>query len=166
MEQDRQFGECTKRWCERFEAQAYTLRDIGERLRVVEQNGADFEADVVWLQRETTILDRYPLQFGADGREEVRISGNLDDYLREQRERGRRMVTVYFPHTDQTARLAAGDELVETWCRNLKGQQGPEGVAWDDYPEAMAAAEKLVRLTGLVPSDDDSLSLAACSSVL
>jgi hypothetical protein len=39
-------------------------------------------------------------------------------------------------------------------------------MAWDDYPEAMAAAEKLVRLTGLVPSDDDTLSLAASHCVL
>ncbi len=167
MEKDRIYGAAARKWCDRFESQAYTLRDIGRRIRVVQTDGGPVEVDQIWLERETTVLERGLHRLGADGRDELHIMGELDDYLREEKQySAKRMVTVYFPHTEHSARLPANAELVDAWCRELNGRHGIAGMAWEDYPEAMAAAEKLVRLTGLVPGDDEDLSLAASSGVL
>ncbi|ADE15988.1 DEAD/DEAH box helicase domain protein [Nitrosococcus halophilus Nc 4] len=165
MEQDRLFGANARRWCERFERQAYVLRDIAQRVRVVQGDGNVIEVDPAFLERETTILD-LPMLEGPQGQPEVRLQDELEDHLRDQRQLAQRLVTVYFPHTGDSAQLSAGEGLVDAWCRALRGRRGPSAMAWDDYPEAMAAAEKLVRLTGLVPSDDDTLSLAASHCVL
>lgn len=165
MEQDRLFGAHARHWCERFERQAYVLRDIAQRVRVVQGDGSAIEVDPSFLERETTILD-LPMLDGPRGQPEVRLQGELEDYLRDKRRSAQRMITAYFPHTGDSAQLRVGDGLVDAWCRAFRGQGGPAAMAWDDFPEAMAAAEKLVRRTGLVPSDDDTLSLAASSCVL
>lgn len=167
MEESRIFGAPAKAWCDRFEALAYTLRDIGERVRVVEGDGRIIEVDALWLRRETDIPDRFPARQGQDGKDEICLPGSLDDHLLEERHRVRPMVTVFFPHTRHSAQLPKDNDLIDAWCRNLKGRGGPEAaLAWDDFPEAMAAAEKLVRGTGLVVSDDDTLSLGSGSLVL
>ena len=126
------------------------------------------EVPQVWLERETTVLEQGFRRFGADGKEEIHIVGELDDYLRDAAERKRvqRMMNVLFPHTPNQARLPLNSELVEAWQRNLRSRRGLEGMAWEDCPEAMEAADKLVGLTGLVPGDDDDLSMAASSGVL
>lgn len=165
MEQDRLFGANARRWCERFEQQAYVLRDIAQRIRVVQGDGSVIEVDSTFLERETTILD-LPILDGPRGQPEVRLQGDLEDYLRDKRQPAQRMITVYFPHTGDSAQLKADDGLVDAWCRAFRRRSGPAAMAWDDFPEAMAAAEKLVRLTGLVPSDDDTISLAASSCIL
>ena len=167
MEKDRIYAAAARKWCNRFESQAYTLRDIGRRIRVVQTDGGPVEVDQVWLERETTVLERGLHRPGADGQDEIHITGELDDYLREEKQfLVKRMVTAYFPHTEHSASLPANVELVDTWCRDLNDRNSIEGMAWEDYPEAMAAAEKLVRLTGLVPGDDEDISLAASSGVL
>lgn len=167
MESHRIFGASAKTWCDRFEALAYTLRDIGERIRVIEGDGRIIEVDALWLRRETDIPDRFPARQASDGKDEIHLPGSLDDHLLEERNRVRPMVTVFFPHTRYTAQLPKDNDLIDTWCRNLKGRGGPEAaLAWDDFPEAMRAAEKLVRSTGLVVSDDDTLSMASGSLVL
>lgn len=165
MEEDRLFRKSAKSWCDRFERQAYVLRDIAKRIAVHQVDGNTVHVDPIFLARETEILDRLPCMDGPDG-PEIRLSGMLEDYLRDERAPQQRMVTVYFPHTANSAELKVGATLVDDWCRNLQGRGGDAGMAWDDFPEAMEAAEKLVRFTGLVPSDDDSLSVAASSSVL
>ena len=166
MEADRLFGKAAKSWCDRFEALAYTLRDIGERIRLVEAGGRVIDVDALWLRRETGILDRFPMRPGADGKDEIRLPGSLDDYLAEDRNRVQPMVQVYFPHSQHSATLRKDKELVDAWCRNLNGRGGPEGMAWELYPEALQAAEKLVRTTGLVVSDDETVSMAAGNLVL
>jgi len=167
MEKDRLYAAAARKWCDRFEKQAYTLRDIGRRIRVVQTDGGPVEVDQVWLERETTALERGLHRPGADGKDEIHITGELDDYLREEKQYlVKRMVTVYFPHTEHSASLPATVELVDAWCRELNDRNSIEGMAWEDYPDAMAAAEKLVRMTGLVPSDDEDISLAASSGVL
>lgn len=165
MEEDRLFRKSAKFWCDRFEEQAYVLRDIAQRITVHQADGNTVQVDPIFLARETEILDRLPVTDGPNG-PEIRLSGMLEDYLREERVPQQRMVTVHFPHTANSAELKLGPTLVDDWCRNLQGRGGDAGMAWDDFPEAMAAAEKLVRLTGLVPGDDDSLSVAASSGVL
>ncbi|HRD49745.1 MAG TPA: DEAD/DEAH box helicase [Candidatus Contendobacter sp.] len=168
MEKDRLYAASAKAWCDRFEQLAYTLRDIGRRIRVIEGDGNLVEVPQIWLQRETTILEHGIHQIGRDDKEEIHISGELDDYLRDAAERKRvqRMMTVLFPHTSNQAHLPVNGELVAAWQRNLRGRQGIEGMAWEDFPEAMEAADKLVGMTGLVPGDDDDLSLDTNSSVL
>lgn len=151
LEQDAQFGAAAKSWREKFEQQAKVLRDIGERIKVVEENGNSFEVAETWLRRETNILDRFPIVGGDDG-EEIRISGYLSNYFLEgKKNHVPSERTVCFPHTQETSVIKDDAEFVKNWCRvfteprNIAGQ-----FARDDYPEAMAAAEKLVRLTGLV----------------
>lgn len=168
MEQERIYKTCAKAWCDRFEQLAYTLRDIGRRIRVIEGDGNVVEAPQVWLERETTVLEQGFQRFGTDGKEEIQIVDELDDYLRDAAERKRvqRMMNVWFPHTPNQARLPVNGEFVAAWQRNLRSRRGIEGMAWEDCPEAMEAADKLVGLTGLVPGDDDDLSMAASSGVL
>lgn len=167
MESNRVFGASAKAWCDRFEALAYTLRDIGERIRVIEGDGRIIEVEGLWLRRETDIPERFPARQGTDGKDEIRLPGSLDDHLLEERNRVRPLVTVYFPHTRYTAQLPKDNDLIDAWCRNLKGRGEPQAaLAWDDFPEAMQAAEKLVRSTGLMVSDDDVLSMAPGSLVL
>ncbi|SEH07170.1 DEAD/DEAH box helicase [Candidatus Venteria ishoeyi] len=157
LEQDSQFGTAAQSWREGFEQQARVLRDIGKRIRVVEASGEYFEAAETWLQRETKILECCPILLGDKG-EEIHLDGSLQDYYRDQKKYTPPMVTIYFPHTQSTAELKDDFELVENWCRELKNPRDMLlQAAWDDYPEAMAAAEKLVRLTGLVVCEDSGV---------
>lgn len=165
MESDRIFGASARDWCLRFEQEARTLRDIGRGVRVVENgSGASFYAPEIWLRRNTDILDRYPFVVADDGEEEVRINGTLQGHLLEKRRFVPAERNVRFPHTAYTRTLPDNILIVDAWCREFKKNVGPEAMAWECYPEAMAAAEKLVRLTGLVVSDDTEL--ATCSGVL
>lgn len=168
METSRIYGQSAKAWCERFEKQAYTLRDIGLRVRVVQDDGNAMDIEQVWLARETTVLDHGIRRTGSDNKEEILLlEGDIDDYLLDWQERKRvqRTATVYFPHTPNSVQLPVNAELVEAWCRKLRDKRGFEGLAWDSDSEAMNAAETLVKLTGLVPSDEDDLSMAASSGV-
>jgi len=155
MEKDRLFGAAAKHWCDRFEALAYTLRDIGGRLRFIESDGLVRTAPLLWLERETNILNRFLTHKGPDGKDEIRLPGSLDDYLLDEKNRVRPMLKVFFPNTCYTEDLRKDKELIDTWCRKLKKRDGQEGMAWELYPQAMQAAEKLVRTTGLVVSDDE-----------
>lgn len=168
MERERLYGASAKAWCDRFEQLAYTLRDIGRRIRVIEGNGHAVDVPQVWLARETTVLEQGIQRFGPDGKEEIHVFGELDDYLRDAAERKRvqRTMNALFPHTPDPVSLPVNGELVAAWQRNLRDRRGIEGMAWEDCPEAMEAADKLVGLTGLVPGDDDDLSMAASSGVL
>jgi superfamily II DNA/RNA helicase len=163
LEQDRQFGKIAKDWCERFELEAEALRDIGDKIRVVENGGEAFWTEELWLRRHTDILDRFPLTLGEDGVEEVRIPGRLRQYIPEERQYVPAMRTVFFPHTGQTTSLKDDSELVENWCRAFRSQNS---FAWKLHAEALEAAERLVRLTGLVVSDDEHPGLGAQSGVL
>lgn len=155
LEQDPQFGAAAKRWHEQFEQQAKVLRDIGERIKVVEADGNRFEVAETWLQRETDILTRFPVVDGDDG-EEIHIKGYLRDYFLDGKKNyvpSQR--TVCFPHTQETAVIKDDAEFVKNWCRAFKKTRNGFGqLVWDDYPEAMAAVEKLVSLTGLVVCEE------------
>ncbi len=154
MESARGFGDSVKRWCERFEQEARTLRDIGKGIRVLEQGGKSdvFYAQELWLRRNTDILERFPLLMGDDGAEEIRISGKLGDYLLNKSNFVKAVRNVCFPHSPYTALLADDAFIAENWRREFR--KNSDSPAWDLYPEAMAAAEKLVCLTGLIVSDD------------
>lgn len=166
MERDRIFGKQAKRWCDMFEAEARTLRDIAPRIRVLDERGRSMLVPELWLRRSTDILDHFPLVFSdRDGIEEVRITGDLDDWIKEKRCFVEAKRKVVFPHTPYPLVLKDDSSIVDEWCRRLKDPSGHNSDAWQEFPEAMAAAEKLVSLTGLVVSDDDDLELDAISGV-
>ena len=63
--------------------------------------------------------------------------------------------------------LDAGNGLVREWVKHLKNMRDPDTeIAWEDHPDAMKAAEQLVRLTGLVPGGDIDVSAFTTSMVL
>ena len=166
MEKDGEFGESAKRWCDRFEAEAMVFREIGETIRVVENDGKGnvFRVAERWLQRYTSILDHYPIVFGADGEEEIHISGKLGNHLNQNRKFVAATRSVLFPHLPFSMILKDDAYLVENWRRIFKKRTGVEAMAWEEYPEAMAAAEKLVALTGLVVSENSAERLPDVAS--
>jgi hypothetical protein len=155
IEKDRQFGIAAKAWCDRFEQEARTLRDIGAKVKVIEENGESLFVLEKWLRQNTDILDRFPLIIGNDGVEEVRVKGNLRTHLLEDKHFIKPIRNVLFPHTQHTLCLPDDSFLIDGWCREFRESFGAGALAWELYPDAMEAAEKLVRLTGLVVSDND-----------
>jgi CRISPR-associated helicase Cas3 len=163
MERDRIFGRAVKEWCDGFEAEALTLRDIGTRVRVIDGRGRQMLIDTLWLRRYTKILDCFPAGFSdKDGTEELRIDGDLTDWMQEKRHYVPAKRTVFFPHTPFTAEIPDNSSLVDEWCRLMRDPSASDSDAWDEYPEAMAAAEKLVRLTGLVVCDGVDVESISC----
>ncbi len=157
MESGGVFSKSAKDWCNRFAQEARTLRDIGKGIRIVEGNGGTLYATELWLRRNVDILDRYPIVMAEDGEEEVRISGTLQSHLLEEKQFVPAVRNARFPHTEYIALIKDDAFLVENWSREFTMKTGTEAMAWEFHPEAMAAAEKLVRLTGLVVSDDTEL---------
>lgn len=168
MEKDRDFGASAKTWCARFEAETRVLRDIDESVRIIEDEGrgAVFHASQRWLQRFSGILDHYPVVFGADGEEEIHIPGRLTDHLDMDRPFVPATRSALFPHTPFPEVLKDDAYLVESWRRVFQKKAGVAAMAWDEYPKAMAAAEKLVALTGLVVSEDSEDDLPDAASVV
>jgi len=163
LAEDKDYRRPVKTWLALLREQVLYLRDIGHRVTVVQGDGGALEIDALWLRRETTILDRQSLDEVDNS---VRIRGQLDDYWREERERGlQREWLAAFPHSGQVATLAVGAGMVDAWLREFE-QVDPGGFAELDYPEALEAARELVRLTGLVPGRDPDISLAAISAIL
>jgi len=160
------FGRPAEAWCMGFKRQAHTLRDIGRRIRVVEGGGSSRSAELRWLERETDLLDRYPVTIGDDGEEELHIEGRLNDAFRGERRYVPATRTVLFPHTDQVATLEDDGRLPERWCHELRHGRDAQD-AWADYKSAMEAAETLTRITGLVVTDDDdTLSMESSHGLL
>jgi sugar/nucleoside kinase (ribokinase family) len=97
-------------------------------------------------------LYTWPILVAEDGEQEIRLYDDdcLDHHLLGQSRYVESRRTVAFPYSAYTADLPDGPELPEQWCRVAKEGRGPVSIAWDLYPEAMRAATKLVRLTGLV----------------
>lgn len=149
-----------ERWLKLFCAQAFDLRSIEPRVRVVNERGQAFEYGRVWLQRETTVYER-----GLNTGDEIQIIGNLDDYWREEKDHGAERAWIcYFPHTAEVRTLPTKG-LVSAWCRAL-AEVDQYRLEWDDEPEAFEAAKKLVQLTGLVPGHDPEIPVESVSCVL
>jgi CRISPR-associated endonuclease/helicase Cas3 len=146
-----------QRWLKLLRAQAFDLRTIEPRVRVIDERGQALEYPRVWLQRETTLV---PMG------DEVQIRGTIDDHWREQPDNdAKRLWVCHFPQTAEVCSLPMDDRLVTAWCRKLE-QTDPYGLDWDDEPQALEAAKKLVQLTGLVPGHDPDIPLGAVSGVL
>lgn len=148
-------------WLALLREQVRYLRDIGPRVSVIQGDGSALEIDGLWLRRETTILETFPeVEHG------VRIPGQLDDYWREQRERGvHREWLAHFPHSLEVRTLTVGPGMVDAWLQDFE-RVDLGGFAEAAHPQALAAAREMVKLTGLVPGRDPDISLAAISAIL
>jgi CRISPR-associated helicase Cas3 len=166
LENDAYYRPKAVAWREGLFAQALNLRDIGARVRVIEADGRRLEVDRVWLERETEVMQSLPLQTDSCGEEYFQLQSELDDYLLDRKNRTRRKLTVYFPHTGRTWDLEVGNGLLREWIRLFKDtRDGNTEVAWEDFPEAMKAAEQLVSLTGLIPGADVDAFASTTSAV-
>lgn len=160
------FARSAKQWCDRFEAEARVLRDIGRKIRVVNEARGDVgEAGETWLRRNTDILETGVWRVGEDGEEEVHYQGSWQSHLLDKGRYVPNQMSVLFPHTQNTASLVINAEWVKEWCRQLHETRGPASMAWELYQESMAAAEELVRWTGLVVCEEEEVEKDAASGV-
>jgi CRISPR-associated helicase Cas3 len=161
LQGDAMVGSMMMDWCKRFEQQAFILRDIAQCVRVIEEGGHARYPSVIWLKRSTDILERFIPQEGDDGQYEFRIRGMLADYILDKNNYIQDQIEVCFPHTQETVLLENNAELVKQWCREIENSP-----MWEYYPDAMEAAQKLVRLTGIVVSNEQDISLESSSLIL
>jgi hypothetical protein len=164
LEENEDYKAPCEKWLQHLFAQALRYRDIGQRVILIEGSGRQLHVSRLWLERETDIIHTGVHQEDEQGNEIYTLTGELDDYLNDEKNRANRQLETYFPHTLQTETMTADAGLIKQWCRLLK--QGMEAeYACEDYPKAMQAAEKIVQLTGLVPSDESIFSDASMVGV-
>lgn len=164
--QDSLYAKPAKQWQTLLFMQAMQLRDIGKRILVIEADGRELQVDRVWLERETDIMRRFTPRYDEQEQEYFQLQGELDDYLLDDKNRAMRRLNVYFPHTKHYVELVCDNRLISEWRNVLTNQRDDDTeAAWEDYPEAMQAAEQLVVLTGLIPSSDTELSANTTSLV-
>jgi len=169
LEKDAYYQPFAVAWRELLFAQVLNLRDIGKKVKVILGNGLEQWAPLVWLQRETDIMSRYTAQLDANGQEYFQLWEELDDELLPPDEKNHaiRKLSVSFPHTGRQMELDSGNGLVREWVKHLNNMRDPDTeMAWEYHPDAMKAAEQLVRLTGLVPGGDIDVSAFTTSMVL
>ncbi|EFK07864.1 putative CRISPR-associated helicase, Cyano-type [delta proteobacterium NaphS2] len=165
MQTDSRIGFIVKDWCDRFEQEARILRDIDKGVRVVDEQGEQWRAPEIWLRRNTKILDdRFPIVMDEDGDEVVHIHGRLASNLLDRPQFIKAKRRVRFPHSEFTVELDDDVFLIDSWCRAFRDGRGLENLVWERHPKSMAAAETLVRLTGLVVSDE--MAVDSCGTVL
>jgi hypothetical protein len=154
-------AEPVEQWIALFRAQAFDLRGIEPKVRVVTDTGESCSYPRVWLHRETTVFER-----GTLVGNELHIRGNVDDYWRDQRDASaKRSWVCHFPHTSEVVTLPYSEGLVDQWCRRVDDIDH-YGVDWGAYPAALNAARQLVRLTGLVPGHDPEIPMEAIHGLL
>lgn len=162
LQHDSLFNRHAKLWLTQFKKQAYSLRTIGRRIKLIEPEGGSYTIPEHVLYRVAqSILEECISRINAYGEEEIQLNQPLDAYLKEaQTYQPRRNKSLLFPHkspeTVPHKDSRSDDDLVQSWCDMLRSKSGSGAIAWRKYAEAMAAAEKLVRLTRLVLVDNTS----------
>ncbi|EDN72721.1 hypothetical protein BGS_0213 [Beggiatoa sp. SS] len=139
-----------------------TLRDIEPRIRIIDGEGEIFQVPQHLLQRATDIVDRYPITFGKDGRQEIRITEKLGDYFLDKNRYVPKIRQFYLPNSLIPVPLKEDYQIITNWCAALEKQR-ENSLAWDKdfgFPESMQAAMDLVQWTGLVVSDETALEMA------
>lgn len=163
--QDSTYAKAAKQWQTLLFMQAMQLRNIGKRVLVIEADGRELQIERVWLERETDIMRRFPPRYDEREQAYFQLQGELDDYLLDDKNRAMRRLDVYFPHTKRSIELESNNRLISEWRKVLSQRDDDTEAAWEDYPEAMQAAEQLVVLTGLIPSSDTEISASTASLV-
>ena len=157
-----QYKEAITAWCQRLEQEMLTLRDIEPRIRIIDGEGEIFQVPQHLLQRATDIVDRYPITFGKDGRQEIRITEKLGDYFLDKNRYVPKIRQFYLPNSLIPVPLKDDYQIITNWCAALEKQR-ENSLAWDKdfgFPESMQAAMDLVQWTGLVVSDETALETA------
>lgn len=154
--------EAAERWCQHFQQEALRLRNIGRMVEVTEESsGRRLQVREHWLATHTHILEYFPVRIDEWGKFKVTVPGELDDFLRLQKEYKAKTVTVWFPHTMSELPLLDDYQLVKKWCDDLYNPR----CCYDlkdikaEMPEALKAAEILTRITGLVISNETVASI-------
>jgi CRISPR-associated endonuclease/helicase Cas3 len=150
------YKEAVTTWCQRLEQEMLTLRDIEPRIRIIDGEGEIFQAPQHLLQRATDIFDRYPITFGKDDCQEIRITGKLGNHFLEKNRYIPKKRQFYLPNRLKPVTLKDDYQIITNWCVALETER-ENSLAWDNdlgFPESMQAAMDLVRWTGLVVSDD------------
>ena len=169
LEEDSFFKHAAKAWREGFEKQAFTLRNIGKSVYVFEDGGNRRRVSEIWLERYTSVIrDGTIVEDEKDGTGFKLPQGVLEDYRLDEPVYERRPVSVLFPY-EQGAFPLDNRQPVRQWLRIIEDAEASGGLgsrAWRKHPEAMEAALKLTRTTGLLVTDDEEFSLGACHGVL
>ncbi len=155
-----QYKEAIIAWCQRLEQEMLTLRDIEPRIRIIDGEGDVFQVPQHLLQRATDIVDRYPITFGKDDCQEIRITGKLGDYFLDKNRYIPKTRQFYLPNSLIPVPLKDDYQIITNWCAALEKQR-ENSLAWDKdfgFPESMQAAMDLVQWTGLVVSDETLMS--------
>jgi CRISPR-associated endonuclease/helicase Cas3 len=158
MEQCQTFGKVAKKWCDRFEDEARTLRNISKRIEVVEENGSHVWITEEFLERETHVLERGILQMDAEGNVKIHITGTFRSHFRDEKQYKPNNLWVTFPHEEGGSLLEniqSEADLITKWCETFEKKQGGSARAWKNWEESMNAAKKLVKLTRLIVSRED-----------
>lgn len=162
LRQDHLFNRHAGLWLAQFKKQAYSLRTIGRRIKLIEPNGGSYSIPEHVLYRAgQRVLEECVSHINEQGEEEIQLNGPLDAYLAETESyQPRRSKSLLFPHKSPESvpnkDSRSDDDLVQSWCEMLRNKSGVGATAWLKYPETMEAAEKLVKLTRLVLRDSNN----------
>lgn len=160
LQHDNLFERHARLWLSQFKEQAYSLRTIGRRVKLIEPGGGRYSIPEHVLYRAgQRILEECFSRLDEQGNEVIQLNAPLDAYLAEsdgyQPRRAKRVLFPYkSPESVSNKDSRSDDDLVQSWCEMLAEKSGVGSTAWRKYPEAMAAAEELVRLTRLVLLDE------------
>ncbi|MEZ5592719.1 MAG: DEAD/DEAH box helicase [Gammaproteobacteria bacterium] len=160
LQQDTMFDRYARLWLAEYKKQAYNLRTIGRRIKLREPNGGSYSIPEHVLYRiGQKILEECISSINDQGEEEIQLNAPLDAYLAEaDGYQPRRAKRLLFPHrapeTVPNKDSRSDDDLVKSWCEMLANKSGVGAMAWRKYPDALAAAAELVKLTRLVLLDD------------
>lgn len=144
--------DAARAWAKAFVLEARRLRMILPKVCLIDPQGQ--RRSVPWqLYASNEALRNAPVRSGERGEMEVLLSIAIDEVFQEPgRLRARRREEALFPHTGRTKSLEL-DGMKETWLRAIQAEKRDPGLS-AEQETAIDAAEKLVRLSGIVPVTD------------
>lgn len=139
-------------WAEAFVREARRLRMILPKVRLVDPYGK--ERSIPWqLYASTEALCAAPARVDENGDVQVLLSCPINEILQSAGGRWvRRREEALFPHVGWTKSLEL-ERIREDWLNVVKSQRRDPGLS-AEQEAVLSAAEKLVRLSGIVPVVD------------
>lgn len=172
LQYDTLFDRHARLWLKQFKEQAYSLRTIGRRVKLIEPNGGCYSMPEHVLYRiGQKILDGCISRINDQGEEEIQLNAPLDAYLADtdgyQQGRAKRLLFPHQPPESIPNKDSRSDsDLVQSWCDILSSKSGVGALAWRNHPDAMQAAEALIKCTGLVLLDEAGEGWETVSGIL